>query len=298
MSSIIDAHIYQYPPEVFKEPRTWAEKMGEPHWANCVDPKGKNSLQGWSDVDQLLHDMDSAGIDKVVLLGWYWQNEDTCEEQNRWYIEWVKKYPDRLIGFANVHPPAGSRALDEIRNCVEHDLVGLGEFHPQAQGFDLRHPDWLKVVELSSELNLPINIHVTEPVGHDYTGRVETPLADYSWLAKNFPDVKFILAHWGGLLPFYELNEKLRGVMKNVYYDCAASPLLYDSRIYRTVVDVVGPEKIVWATDYPLLIYPNKDSFPSFQRALDEIRSSGLNEEELELILSGNILRLLRDNKC
>ncbi len=296
MAPIIDAHIYLYPPSVFNEPRAWAKKWGEPHWADCVDPEGKKSLQGWADIDQLLRDMDSAGIDKVVLLGWYWQNEETCEEQNRWYSEWIKKYPDRLIGFANVHPAAGKQALDEIRKCVEQGLVGLGEFHPQAQGFDLRDPDWLKVVELSIELKLPINIHVTEPVGHAYTGRVETPLADYTWLAKKYPDAKFILAHWGGLLPFYELNPRIREVMKNVYYDCAASALLYDLSIYRAVVDIVGPEKVVWATDYPLLIYPNKDRHPSFQRALDEIRTSGLRDEELELILGGNILRLLNDN--
>ncbi len=293
MAPTIDAHIYMYPPEVFKNPRLWAEEMGEPHWADCVDPSGKKSLQGWVDIDQLLRDMDSAGIDKVVMLGWYWQKEETCEEQNRWYLEWIKKHPDRLIGFATIHPLAGDRALDEIRNCVEQGLVGLGEFHPQAQGFDLRHPDWLKVVELSIELNLPVNIHVTEPVGHAYTGRVETPLADYPWLAKNYPEARFIFAHWGGLLPFFELNAKIRRVMKNVYYDCAASPLLYNPGIYRAVVDVVGPEKIIWATDYPLLIYPGKDDKPSFERALHEIRSSGLRDEELELILGGNISRLL-----
>ncbi len=296
MAPIIDAHIYLYPPSVFNKPRAWAQKWGEPHWANCVDPEGKKSLQGWAGIDQLLCDMDSAGIDKVVLLGWYWQNEETCEEQNRWYSEWIKKYPDRLIGFANVHPAAGKQALDEIRKCVEQGLVGLGEFHPQAQGFDLRDPAWLKVVELSIELKLPINIHVTEPVGHTYTGRVETPLADYTWLAKKYPDAKFILAHWGGLLPFYELNPRIREVMKNVYYDCAASPLLYDLSIYRAVVDIVGPEKVVWATDYPLLIYPDKDVKPSFERALREIRSSDFRDEELELILGGNILRLLNDN--
>ena len=146
---------------------------------------------------------------------------------------------------------------------------------------------------MSIELKLPINIHATEPVGHDYTGRVETPLADFTWLAEKYPEAKFILAHWGGLIPFYELNPNIRGIMKNVYYDCAASPLLYERSIYRAVIDVVGPEKVVWATDYPLLIYPNKDRNPSFQRALDEIRSSGLNEDELDLILGGNFLKLL-----
>ena len=294
MGSIIDAHIYLYPPTVFKEPRIWAQKWDESHWAECVDPLEKKSIQGWADIDELLRDMDSAGIDKAILLGWYWQNEETCEEQNRWYSEWIKIHPDRLIGFANVHPAAGKRALDEIHKCVEHGFVGLGEFHPQAQGFDLRDPDWLKVVELSIDLNLPINIHVTEPVGHKYTGRIETPLADYAWLAKKYPDAKIILAHWGGLLPFYELNPKIKEIMKNIFYDCAASPLLYDCNIYRAAVDIVGPEKVIWATDYPLLTYPNKDRQPSFQRALNEIQSSGLKENELDLILGENILKLLK----
>jgi predicted TIM-barrel fold metal-dependent hydrolase len=117
---------------------------------------------------------------------------------------------------------------------------------------------------------VPLCLHVSEPVGHVYPGKSTTPLEDYYWLATEYPELKLILAHWGGLLPFYELmNELMKGVrkqLKNVYYDTAATPLLYRQEMYRAVVSVVGPKKILYGSDYPLLIYPSQEKEPSFIR--------------------------------
>ena len=57
-------------------------------------------------------------------------------------------------------------------------------------------------------------------------------------------------------LPFYELNPKIKTELKNVYYDLAACPLIYEPSLYRKLIEVVGPEKILWGTDYPLRIFP------------------------------------------
>ena len=89
----------------------------------------------------------------------------------------------------------------------------------------------------------PVTYHVTEPVGHEYPGRTPTPFEDFLWLAREFPDLKIILAHAGGLFPFYELNPKIRPELKNIYYDLAACPLLYEPSLYRKLIEVVGPEK-------------------------------------------------------
>jgi hypothetical protein len=62
------------------------------------------------------------------------------------------------------------------------------------------------------------------------------------------------LAHWGGGLFFYHLLKKaVKETLKNVYYDTAASPFLYDSRIYRYAKDLIGLDKVLLGTDYPLL---------------------------------------------
>jgi hypothetical protein len=46
---------------------------------------------------------------------------------------------------------------------------------------------------------------------------------------------------------------EVREVMKNVYYDTAATPYLYRSEIYSTALKIIGAEKIIFGSDYPLL---------------------------------------------
>jgi len=291
---IIDAHIHMYPPEVHRDPMGWARGADEPYWALLVtDRPDRPSIQGWATVEHLLSDMDRAGVERVVMQGMYWQHLGTCIVQNNWYIEWCSQYPDRLMGFGVVQPRAGDRALDEVRRVVDAGLRGLGEMLPYAQGYDIRDPDFLRVVELLIELKVPLCLHVSEPVGHVYPGKSTTPLEDYYWLATEYPELKLILAHWGGLLPFYELMKGVRKQLKNVYYDTAATPLLYHQDVYQSVVNVVGPEKILYGSDYPLLIYPSQERMPGFSRLLDEIRGSGLSPDELDLVLGGNVARLL-----
>ena len=72
--------------------------------------------------------------------------------------------------------------------------------------------------------------------------------------------------------------------MSNVFFDTAASPFLYTSQVYSQVTQLVGGDKILFASDYPLL--------PQ-ERLLKEIRASDLPDETKKLILSGNAQRLL-----
>lgn len=292
--SIIDTHIHMYSREVSGDPVGWAARSNELHWAEMVSASvNRPSLQGWADAPTLLADMEAAGVVHSVMLGWYWENQETCEQQNRWYSDWADQHPDELFWFATVHPGAGDRALDEVRRAAAEGAKGLGELSPAGQGFSLRDPSFLRIAELAVELGLPINFHVNEALGRDRPGRLFDNLTDFQWLAAEYPDLTIILAHWGGMIPFFELNRKVRRDLKNVYYDTAASPLLYDPRVYRAVVDVVGAEKVLFGSDYPLLLYPRHERSPGFSRLAGEILSSGLSDEQLDQVLSSNARRIL-----
>ena len=58
----------------------------------------------------------------------------------------------------------------------------------------------------------------------------------------------------------------MRQDLQNVYYDTAASPLLYDQRVYRAVADCVGAERILFGSDYPLRVFPREQKEPDFVR--------------------------------
>ncbi len=72
--------------------------------------------------------------------------------------------------------------------------------------------------------------------------------------------------------------------MSNVFFDTAASPFLYHPQIYHQVTQLVGADRILFGSDYPLLR-------PS--RLLKEVKSLGLPEEIERLILYRNAQRLL-----
>ena len=126
--------------------------------------------------------------------------------------------------------------------------------------------------------------HASEPVGHIYPGKgAATPGLLYSFIA-SFPDVPVVCAHWGGGLPFYTLMPEVRVALENVYFDTAISPFLYRPEIYHQVSQLVGADRILFGSDYPVITQG---------RILKEIDSAGLPEEEKNMILSGNACRLL-----
>ena len=134
------------------------------------------------------------------------------------------------------------------------------------------------------EQKVPLLLHVNETIGHSYPGKGMTPLERFYDLILLFPKLPFILAHWGGGLPFYELMPEAAKAMGNVYYDTAASPFLYSKKIYGVVGQMVGAGKILLGTDFPLL---------SPQRYFKELKESGLSKEDQEKILGLNLSRLL-----
>jgi predicted TIM-barrel fold metal-dependent hydrolase len=235
--------------------------------------------------------MDEAGISACVMLGWYWERQETCDLQNGWYLDWIRKYPGRLMGFAAVQPAAGPAAADALGRALDAGLCGVGELLPQAQGFKLADPAWRRIVEIASSRHAPITLHATDPASGPAAGP-PTPLGDYLRLAREFPGANFILAHWGGGLAFRGPPEG-KELPPNLYFDTAASPLLYESDVFPKAVERVGPSRIIYGSDYPLLTYPRDSRKPGFTRFLGELGGHGVPRADLEQVLGGNIRRLL-----
>jgi predicted TIM-barrel fold metal-dependent hydrolase len=290
---VIDAHVHLYPPEVNRDPAGWAAAHGEPQWSLMCTRVRKVSgrpVQGFPSLSELLRDLDRACVDRAVLLGWYWEKHANCVAQNRFYAECVRAHPDRLSAFATVYPAAGDDALAEMHRARDAGLIGLGELSPHAQGLGIDDPRWRAVLGLAGEWRWPVNLHVTEPEFRAYPGRVETPLVDFITLATAFPQVKFILAHWGGRL------WRAGGAWPaNVWVDTAAAPLLYtpDAGIWTEGMEAAGAGRVLWGSDYPLVLYPKTGESETLPGFLAEARAS-VSSEAQEAVLGGNAARILR----
>jgi predicted TIM-barrel fold metal-dependent hydrolase len=236
-------------------------------------------------TDELVSSMDEAGIDFSVITNISWQSTALCTESNDYIMESVARYPRRLAGFIAIPFHSPQAALAEISRCHHPGIKGIGELRPEP---GMLRPDRLPalapVMALAAERHLSLLLHTSEPVGHQYPGKgYLTPEVLYPFLSA-YPENTIILAHWGGGLPFYALMPEVRKALSNVYFDTAASPFLYTPKIYQMVTELVGKERILFGSDWPLL--PPK-------RLLNEIESLGLPEDIRTRLLSVNAQRLL-----
>jgi len=276
MNKNIDFHVHVTPPDVIAEWRKYAEK--EPYFSLLSQSKN-NKFATAEDVIAVLEK--DGTFDRAVIFGFAFRDIGLCRYVNDYVIEKVRQYP-KLTGFMVV-PPCDAQAAKEIERCHNAGLKGVGELFPAGQDFDpANEKDTMAVTGTCVELGLPLLLHANEPVGHYYSGKTEVNLRQLEKFVENNPSLKIVLAHFGGGLLFYESMNEVREKFRNVYYDTAAFPFLYNSRIFSVIKSLDLCEKILFGSDFPLL--PHSRYLP----ALNE-----LTPEEKNLILGENAQKLL-----
>ncbi|MEO7599099.1 MAG: amidohydrolase family protein [Opitutus sp.] len=270
---VIDSHVHLYPPEANVDPARWGRDRGEDRWVEMSTRIRKTGIpvQAFPSVDELLSEMDRAGVERSILVGWYWQRAATCTAQNRFFADCIRAHPDRLSALATVQVADGVEgALAEMKSAHDTGLIGLGELSPHTQGYAATGANSYRVLDYASELRWPVNFHVTDPMSRDYPGRVETPLEDFVSIARAFPRLRIILAHWGGLLPLRDVTAK---DLPNLYYDTAASPLLYDPSVWERALAVISSDRVLFGSDFPLNLFPKLERSAEMTRFLQEART-------------------------
>jgi len=237
-------------------------------------------------AEELLASMERAEVDTSVVLGFAWSEQELCREHNEYLLEAAARSSGRLVPFCIVQPRAGDDALTEVERCVRGGARGLGELRPESQGYSLDESAGDILAEAARRHDLILLFHVSEPVGHAYPGKSGLGLDAFYRFVSCHQGLTAVGAHWAGGLPFYALMPEVAEGLANVYVDTAATPLLYGPAIYRQVAELVGSERILFGSDYPLI---------SQQRQRQAIEDSlGDDEDGRRLILGENACRLLR----
>ncbi|MCH7984119.1 MAG: amidohydrolase [Chloroflexi bacterium] len=236
-------------------------------------------------TEDLLASMDQAGIDVSVCAGFGWTDPGIARESNDYNLEAARSHPDRLVAFCSVNPLWGDDAVAEVRRCHEAGAKGIGELHPDTQGIlDADMASLAPVFDAAKELEMPILMHASEPVGHGYPGKGTVTPELLMALVNAFPNNTFIFSHFGGGLPFYGLMPEVKLALKNVYFDSAAFPFLYRPEVFDVAARAVGAEKILFASDFPVVTQ---------RRALKEFELAGLSPEQSRLVRGANAAQLL-----
>ncbi len=242
----------------------------------------KSRLVGAADM---VAAMDKEGVDKSVVFGFPWQTPDTCRRHNDYVLESVNRFPDRLIGFGCMNPLSPG-AADEALRCIDSGMAGIGELAFYRSGLDDRALDSLApIMQLCQKRDLPVMLHVNEPLGREYPGKSPNSLGQIYALAGRFDRNKLVLAHWGGGIFLYLLLKKeVKETLANVYYDTAASPFVYHSDVFPLAVRLAGIDKILFGSDFPLI--PPSTYF-------SELNRTGLSRAQVRRIQGLNAKRLL-----
>jgi predicted TIM-barrel fold metal-dependent hydrolase len=183
-------------------------------------------------------------------------------------------------------PVATGEGATSIGGIAAEGAGGLGE---------IRTPD--DAPELASELDallgaavaegLPLLVHCSEEVGHAYPGKGGGLTTGALWrLVSAHPQARVIAAHWGGGFPFYALMPEVRALLESgrLVFDTAASPLLYDPRVFEAAHGLVGDGLVLWGSDFPL-----RDQ--AADRAA--VEAAVRNEAQRAAVLGGNAARFL-----
>ena len=276
---VIDFHTHIFP-SWLKEKRDEYIKRDPCFSLLYSQPKAKMAT-----VEEVIASMDEAEIDLSVVLNAGWVSHELCVETNDYILDSISRYPSRLIGFCAIQPKAGDAAIAELERCAKAGAKGIGELRSDTQGFDLTDETTMKpLVDAALKHDLIFLTHSSEPVGHVYFGKGSiTPDILYPFIVK-FPNLKLVCAHWGGGLPFYALMPEVGKALANVFFDTAATVFLYQPQIFQQVSNIVGSDKILFGSDYPLV---------SQKRIIAQIESVDLTEEDRRKILGGNALKLL-----
>ncbi|MFO7252674.1 MAG: amidohydrolase family protein [Actinomycetes bacterium] len=228
----------------------------------------------------------------------------------------VELFPDNFIGVCMLPQTAGEpldAAIAELRRCVDMGFVGCN-LNPDPSGGKWDSPPltdryWYPLYEAMVELQVPAMVHVSStctPVFHatgahyinaDTTAFMQLIQGD---LFADFPDLKLIIPHGGGAVPYHwgryrGLADMLKKppleehVMKNVFFDTC----VYHQPGIDLLFEVIDIDNILFGSEMVGAVRgidPRTGHyFDDTKRYIDKL---GLTEEQREKVFSGNARRV------
>jgi 4-oxalmesaconate hydratase len=255
---IIDCHgHYTTAPQAhtsWREAQRAAFDAGEepPAYPGISDDEIRETIEG-----SQLRLMTERGIDLTIFsprasaMGHHIGDEATssrwAQVSNDLIARVVELYPDNFIGVCQLPQSPGaaiSQSVAELRRCVlELGFVGCN-LNPDPSGGHWTSPpltdrSWYPFYEAMVELQVPAMVHVSavtnrnfHATGSHYLNADTTAFMQFlqSDLFKDFPDLRFVIPHGGGAVPYHwgrfrGLADMLdrpaldESVMNNVFFD-------------------------------------------------------------------------------
>ncbi|MBQ8781554.1 MAG: amidohydrolase [Oscillospiraceae bacterium] len=228
MKLVIDAHAHVFPDKI-------AEKAVE-GIGSFYDLK----MNFDGKVGTLLETGSAAGVDRFIV-----QSVATTPHQvesiNNFIAESVKANPDRLIGFATIHPDYED-IEGELERVAEMGLKGV-KLHPDFQRFLIDDDKAMKIYECI-EGKMPLLVHTG-----DYRYEWSKP-ERMARVLDAFPKLQVIGAHFGGWSEWEKLKEVYAG--RRIWVDTSSSLYELSAEKAMELIEFFGEDYVLFGTDYPM----------------------------------------------
>lgn len=231
----------------------------------------------------------------------------------------IRRFPDRFQGFAALATPAPKAAAAELRRAVSDLGFNGAMLFGRTRERNLDHPDNWPIFETAAALRAPLYIHpqssvpavrdsiyagfgedmdaalATFGLGWHYEAGVQILRLVLAGVFDRFPDLQLVTGHWGEVVLFYlERIDGLGRVAKlerpiSDYFrrHVSVTPSgMWSPRYLRWALEVLGPERILFSSDYPYRFTPDGMA----RRFLDE---ADLSEADRNAIAHGNWERMV-----
>lgn len=248
-------------------------------------------------IERLLKMMDACHIERAVCFAPFSnQLRSTGIHHNRWLATELSGHA-RLIGFGTLDLTQ-SDIKDQVKQAADLGFRGL-KMHPNVQEFDILCPAALQAYGAAQDLGLFITFH--SGVHHYRIAHYE--VLKFDEVAWQFPELCFSLEHVGGYAFF---NEALAVITNNISFPPipGRTPRVYGGltsvftphsvRVWYMpperlleLIAQAGVERLIFGLDFPYNLEENT------RIALSTLHSLGLPDDQLALILGGNLRRAL-----
>lgn len=224
-------------------------------------------------VSELIEEGTKNGVDRFIV-----QSVATEPKQvrsiNNFIAKSVKQYPDKLVGFAAMHPDFDG-ITEELDRALSLGLRGV-KLHSDFQKFFIDDEKAFPIYEACEERKLPILFHIGDS-RYDYSSP-ERLLR----VVRKFPGLTVIGAHFAG----WSMWDKGAELFDHsgIYTDCSSSLYAMSPEHAAELIRKIGVHRVMWGTDYPM--WSAKEELVRFNKL-------PLTDRERELVLGENALRLL-----
>lgn len=239
---------------------------------HCHAGKGDGLTGPWdtrAPLEKYIRRAAQAGINRTVLFAAFHSDYAVA---NREVARIVASRPNRFYGFAFVHP---ERDRGRIGMLVQEAVEQFGFAGIKVHRYDGRITR--EICEVARAFSLPVL--------YDVVGEV----TGVELLATEYPDVSFIIPHLGSFADDWRAQLALIDHLvrhPNIYTDTSG---IRRFDLLEQAAQRAGAQKILFGSDGPWL-HPGVE--------LAKVRALRFPPEEEQLVLGGNLLRLIRRTRA